>query len=334
MKPFFFFASLLYLLVFSCTKEDGLGGENCPLIYPSCDTSLFTRLSTIDTCWMLPEFGASYVFYRLKPSIFPVGKSPANTHMFIYQRYTSGRTSELWAIDTCENTRNMLAPALDGASIANNQDWVLFKDANDFNLYKVKTNGDSLSLVSEKITHYYFDWCMGGEYFVSKDLWKDTTFLYSKTGAILDTFLLGYRTLAARGHQLAVSIGEHSDTLAILNLQNKELTKVFSVPPGLGNVSYHPLTQLEWQGPSHVIWVNPSGIFRIDISNGTMAQLKESCDNAAYGVPVITEEAQPWMFLGRIDRDYPETPGVVHFVTSLIAFNTNTGAEWIIDIEP
>ncbi|MCB0555987.1 MAG: hypothetical protein KDD02_20745 [Phaeodactylibacter sp.] len=27
------------------------------------------------------------------------------------------------------------------------QDWVLFKDDNDFKLYKVKTNGDSLSMV-------------------------------------------------------------------------------------------------------------------------------------------------------------------------------------------
>ena len=320
----------------SCTKDKD---TFCPPNGKQCDSTLYANPLPTDSCVIFPEIssGNLYISTRIGPGYALVGKSSINLDEWLYTFHPEGASSnigaELWKVDTCSGKKQKLADNVYVQPKINQNGWILFMNNQDGLLYKINETGSNLSPVSSEINNITFDWCMNGEAFFYRARFKKVAYLVSVEGTVLDSFNLDCYAIAGRKNRIAMNLkseisGAYSK-IVILNLDNGYLTNIVELN-GMGKG--WPLA-LTWESDETIIGAFALGLFRIHVSTGEIETLEKTCDNLFYYYPNILPASPSWLAISRRDYTYPEL-SQVFFTTNMVLYNTQTGEEWKLDLDP
>ena len=335
MRNIIFLLLIAAILLASCTKED----DGSFLPPPQrCDSTLYARPLTPDTCMDFPDEPVLYFYQRVGLGYGPIGKSADNPDEWFFlinreESSTGNEGSEIWKVDTCSGRKQLILDKVKSQPKINEQGWMIFRRAFDGLMYKISPEGDSLKAVSNLVAHDLFDWCLDGEAFFYRARFKDVAYLVSIDGTVLDSFVMDYHAVAGRGNRVALSLESDLTTtnsrIAILNLTNGELAEVADLQEvGLGG----PLA-LAWESDESLVGTFSAGLYRIDVPTGEVEEIEGYCENLFYYYPVIDPDNPYWLILGKRDYEYPTEFAQVNFTANVVLYNTETGQEWQLDLD-
>ncbi|MEX1191077.1 MAG: hypothetical protein WEA99_03825 [Brumimicrobium sp.] len=158
LKTIFTFTlvSIAVLLLYNCRKDKvpeleevipiGNGGDHCPEMYTQRTTAYadsFHKVNKLPGCIVGPENLPLEKYYYNEPVL-----NPNNAFEFAFIRNDadpslSGWHAELCVYNFCSNEMNILTDQLGYDIDWSAKDWILFT-GKDLQLYKIKSNGDSL----------------------------------------------------------------------------------------------------------------------------------------------------------------------------------------------
>ena len=186
------------------------------------------------------------------------------------------------------------------------KDWILL-NLRDFNIYKIKSNGDSLTQLTTGGNCLGGEWSKTGDRFVYElfgVLSGSARVICDDLGNPLDTALGGGYLSASWQHDSLMVAANVMGGVTIVDLGSgsdvyQGINPVNSVSNTLGK------TTAEWLDDKNVIWANINGIFTTNIEDEIMIPLKESCNAKIYKYPTVSFSTQKVIF----QRDDKEVTG-------------------------
>ena len=335
MRNIIFLLLIAAILLASCTKED----DGSFLPPPQrCDSTLYARPLTPDTCMDFPDEPVLYFYQRVGLGYGPIGKSADNPDEWFFlinreESSTGNEGSEIWKVDTCSGKKQKLANQAYIQPKLNRNGWILFMNKKDGLLYKIKENGDSLTVVSKEINNITFDWCLDGQAFFYRARFKDVAYLVSIDGTVLDSFAMDCYAIAGQGERVALSLRSDESgsytKIALLNLLNGELTDMVEIAGmGIGGA-----LALDWESDNTLIAAVGRGLHRINMNSGEVEEIEGDCENLFYYYPVIDPDNTSWLILGKRDYEYPTEFAQVNFTANVVLYNMETGQEWQLELD-
>jgi len=167
--------------------------------------------------------------------------------------------------------------------------WILFSQS-DFNIYKIKSNGDSLTQLTYNVPTLGHEWNLKGDRFIYKSLThSNTAIICDDSGVPLDTLDRSTSTFSWQHDSLVTGISplrlyyfdpnDDSDFNVVLELSN-------------GTV-----TTSEWLDDENIIWSTDEGIFRTNIYTKEKELLISSCAAKVYKFPTVCQSAKKVIFV-------------------------------------
>ncbi|RFC53721.1 TolB family protein [Brumimicrobium aurantiacum] len=174
-----FFILFLAVIVFSCKKDKvspiedlltvGNCGDYCPEMYNQRTTAYadsFHKVNPVTYCMVTPEFYMLEEYYYNEPIL-----NPNNPFEFAFIRDTDelGWNAELCVYNFCSNETKVLTDLVGYGIDWSVKDWIIFT-GKDFQLYKIKSNGDSLIQLTNTGNHNnYARWSPKGTRYLYLD---------------------------------------------------------------------------------------------------------------------------------------------------------------------
>lgn len=178
------------------------------------------------------------------------------------------------------------------------KDWILFSQS-DFNFYKIKSNGDSLTQLTFSGNGAAADWNLAGDQFIYDNISNNSSIIMSENGTPLDTIEGGALSMSWQHDSLLASIGPA--WLSVQNSNSQELD--FRV---IHEINSSGTTRAEWLDSDNIIWAYNDGIFKSNIISNETVLLQESCDSKVYQYPTVSRISNKVVFQ-RTDKELIET---------------------------
>lgn len=258
---------LLFLsLIYSCKKDkvpisvDEL--EQCDCIQiPEIDGPSFGYTEVIDSTYYLwPEFNP----YNIDEILFLDANQPFNQKkLFKYN------------IVTQEKTLVFQGEIIGKASWAKNN-WILLS-LNDYQIWKIKSNGDSLTKLTFSGNWFYPEMNNSKDRFICYKGNAEPLFsaIYDLSGNIIDTFSC-YAAQGSWDHSTYYA-NIYNDEISIINpYSNYQFKKISASNLNLSFLDFF------WISASDGIYTNNDGVYRINIATNTTTKLKCTCDSKKY----------------------------------------------------
>jgi hypothetical protein len=176
------------------------------------------------------------------------------------------------------------------------KDWILFSQS-DFNIYKIKSNGDSLTQLTFSGNNYASEWNFNGDKFLHAVI-GGGSIIRNEEGIALDTIL---NTGGRPSWQ--------HDSLIIA----AQFSGVTVIDPDISTYRYvqredttSGITSAEWIDYENAVFGNNNGIFSVNINSGVFSQLVNSCDAKVYQYPTVSRISNKVVFQ-RTDKELIET---------------------------
>jgi hypothetical protein len=178
------------------------------------------------------------------------------------------------------------------------KDWILFAQS-DYNIYKIKSNGDSLTQLTFSGKCHGADWNIIGDKFIYYTIdGNNFSVISDENGNSLDTI-----------QPSGIFPSWQHDSL-ILNPQHMGFTITNPKVSGYNYInddeSDPSFTLAEWLDNENAIGANNNGIFRADINTGEFTQILESCNAKFYSYPTVSKISNKVVFQ-RSDKQLIET---------------------------
>ena len=189
---------LLSLIMFSCQKEDDNQLFCDPPSVASCVPTQFFFPLPQDSCVDFPPPGLPEYQYSISNPLISDGKiNPENLEEILFTETTIGPLGvedlNLWILDTCAGNMLLLVDhRIYGQPSWGKNNLVLFASYLDGFIYKIKSNTDSLTRLTEHIAFHQYDWCLNGEAFFYRGQHNKISYLVSTDGIVLDSFDINY----------------------------------------------------------------------------------------------------------------------------------------------
>lgn len=285
IKNIYFFI-LLLLLFNGCKKNE---------IETTCDP-------VIEECIELPiPSGIMQGFYQWIKQ-FPYYESPCfnpnNPDEVVFRVGESKDESffHLVVYDLVTKQKNDIYEGLFFRPRWSKKDWIIFYES-DFNIYKIKSDGDSLTQLTFSGQCYGPEWNISGDKFVYTSLQQsDFSIICDETGNPLDT-IQEAGTVPTWMHQ---SLLAHSTPHGI-TIVNPDSTEARYIENNGGIIDVG-VTTAEWLDAENIIWGNKKGIHIVNILDEEIKLLHESCDAKVYKYPTVSRISNKVIFQ-REDRD-------------------------------
>ena len=238
--------------------------------------------------------------------------NPTNAQELIYWRIDASTTptqTGLYKVNLQTRQQQLVLqpPTLDAQLSWSTTGWLALSYGGQ--VYKVKTNGDSLTQASFGHYHDYPCWSPDGQRLVCRQTHsqrpaRDGIVLLDKDGEVLPTaFPLPNRTpygWSSDGQKLVLDFGYDADYgLAVYDFATGQTTKVAASPIDVDaagliySAAWVPNTQT-------VIWSTGRGIFSTDVATQQTTCLHSGCDSRLYLGLTVTADARH-ILTGRAD---------------------------------
>lgn len=263
----YYFLSILSIgsLLISCTKDKVSPFD-------------FEGNSEICDCQDIPQYqglGNGYIYnydssYYLWPMFHPL-----DDNRFLYVK----KENSLYKIYTYDQINHSSFLVHEGVIKSAPQwganDWIIFA-GQDNKIYKLKPNGDSLTLLTEETGNWFHPKVnISGDYFISykAGVGMDTSIIFNINGDPIDSISLYFAKgdwkhpfcmAVARNDQLTLTDFNTDQTISTINFNNYAIDSYF------------------WIGQENGILTNINGIYRVNPFSSQMTQLKETCNSRLF----------------------------------------------------
>lgn len=306
-----FLVVCLGLGILSCTKSE----LPAPVIKDvPADTS-----SAVFTCTTLPStpvpFGWRDSTRSGEENIIQFMFNPANSNEVLYMAAgDQAGSNKLYCYHLPHKTRVFLGFCGSYAPSVNYQGWVVFSSVEQ-NIFKVKTNGDSLTQLSSNNVSHAPSWDYTGKYIY----YYQSTFLnvgsqiikIRPDGQFISTNPIGipdfacFKTLNCILYQRILN---NQSTLVVRDMTTQTERALISgtFSPSTGTSAFKNPVMDSYD--KYVYWENQSGILRCELSSLKIDTVLKNCESVKYSRPIFQIE--------RPDECYI----AVHTLTPLLPF--------------
>jgi hypothetical protein len=340
-QAIYLFAMLLF--IYSCQKDDdGTTMPICEITPSPCDYQIQFHPFQ-DTCYELPPLpdwppstisGDSYSLPILNPS---------NADEFLYFKtdsvVNSMTTSYLRKANLCSGDQTLNEADFDvsgqGLPIWGEKDWVVFTSFSNNQLWKMKSNGDSLQQITDfpNIVRHPL-WINGAENIIAiTQLSEDPypiRYVFTPDGAIVDTIPVVFHSKASCWNdKLATTWPVNGDWfIGYYDLSTKELLAAPSV------ILDEAAKQISWLDEDNIVWVDPIiGLYRVNIQTGEVTLLVENCDNRAVGWATTSPLHNGMVYMTESHLRLVEDSTMYYGKTRIYKLDAFTGEQWLVDLE-
>ena len=255
--------------------------------------------------------------------------SPNNKNKICYVRIDMNTLNyELWTYDLILDEQEKLVDYVWYAPVWGKQNWIVF-DRTDNQLWKVKSNGDSLTQLTKSGTNIYSDWNPDGtEIIFNSDVFPpgSSVLIINSNGDIIFKFdedfpIVSHPTWSKDGNKLAY-LGPGG--LGYVSFPDSIHHFLCSVAPtGIYNISWTPDSK-------SVYWTDMSGINKIEIATGVKQVIKQSCESKTYVHCEVSPDGKR-LVSDRIDSKRID-PFTIFFESYIYLMNPDGSEEVRIDL--
>ena len=270
-----------------------------------------------------------YFVYKLEGNYKTPCFNPNNSDEIIYQGITSDQVPCLIKYNMVTQDKSTI---LCGETILHRprwskKDWIIF-DRIDNNIYKIKSNGDSLSQLTFQGNAFSPEWDIKGEKFVYADVSgngrtaicdEDGNFLYAKQSARIGYYCWQHDS---------IMIGGFSDeVLAAINFSANKVVGIIEY-----NQSDFFLGEPQWVGNETFVWSTYEGVYELNTANWDIStsewkgeKIIDACGFTRYNEPTYSYESNKLIFHKHEERELE--PGKVLQKHSLVIMNPDGSDE-------
>ncbi len=153
------------------------------------------------------------------------------------------------------------------------KDWILFQRSADLNIYKVKSNGDSLTQVTFDGQWFHAEWNYEGTKFIAfnKSASFPKTFVLDENGVVVDTLSNWTHKMGDWSHP-DYYVGIDHYKLVIMNPETEEIIKFIPTP-----ISLTPFIGVGWIGPTKIFYSVSNNVYTYDLNTNQSTLLKGVC---------------------------------------------------------
>ncbi|MFT4660532.1 MAG: hypothetical protein ACI828_002590 [Flavobacteriales bacterium] len=340
-QAIYLFAILLFIC--SCQKDDdGAVMPVCEITPSPCDYQLQFHPFQ-DTCYELPPLpdwppstisGDSYSLPIL---------SPSNADEFLYFKsdsvVNSMRTSYLRKVNFCTAEQTLIETDFDvsgqGLPIWGEKDWVVFTSFSNNQLWKMKSNGDSLQQITDfpNIVRHPV-WINEGENIIAITKLEGDPFglryVFNTEGEIVDTVGTNFHTQSNHWNgKLATTWTVSGDiVLGYYDINQDELHPV----PNLILEDF--VKEIRWLDEENIVWVDPIiGLYRVNIQTGEVTLLVENCDNRKVSRATTSPFHNGMIYMTESHKRLIEDSTMYYGKTRIYKLDAFTGEQWLVDLE-
>lgn len=213
----------------------------------------------------------------------------------------------------------------------NRNGWLLF-DTNGFSLWQIKENGDSLSQILLDLD------CGYATYDDDKDLiycscnyqaplYQKNTYM-DVNGNILDTMDIASAIFDYHNGKTAIfKFIDGERYIGYIDMPTQEFVSVV-----LREEAYNStILDMGWLDDDHIIWLDRKGIHQVNIHTAEIETLKSKCSNTLYrDLSVVPNHSE--VYLSKTSYSYVDDC-TFYADSYIILFDTETGEEWIVDLD-
>ncbi len=198
------------------------------------------------------------------------------------------------------------------------KDWIIFYTS-DHLIYKIKSNGDSLTQLT------FEGMCRGPEWNKAGDM-----FVYALGPSNISVFCDENGNELFRKEGGSLSLSWQHDSLMV-----NAFAGVVTWNPSADTIIYnsiHPIADshgygVEWMDDEHIIWSNFDGIHVTNRIDSTFVRIKESCIGDFFITPTFSTQAQKAIFVRR-DRTITDVENAIGTLTRSLWIINPDGTEF------
>lgn len=161
------------------------------------------------------------------------------------------------------------------------KDWILF--LSNQQLYKIKSNGDSLTPLGYHDTLFHAMWNSIGDRFIAFHKWKlptePRTFIFDVNGNVIDSIFSSqwYHITGTWSHPEYYLNSYYSD-IRLIDLNTKKIIKHIKSPSLNEHTQLGLYTVVNWVSPTKLIFNAGSGLYTYDLANDQIKHYRCDCN--------------------------------------------------------
>lgn len=187
------------------------------------------------------------------------------------------------------------------------KNWIVF-NRTDRQIWKIKSNGDSLTQLTFGDENYAPEWSPDGEKLVFRRVVGANYYflIADKMGNPLDTIKNMVYSNGAWSNENKIafynSLNSTSNGIGYVDLNNSNsFQQIFSRP--LTNSAKDFISSMDWSTDSQTIfWCSGYGLYKTNVGSGTTTQLKYGCDRKSYLYPSVSPDGLK-IIVERVDSE-------------------------------
>lgn len=282
MKRVIYILSIPILLC-SC-KKDIVPSQNDPSINMECDCEPIPELEG-------PNNGYTYLedtIYNFYPQY-----NPNNSNEILYCNFNNSGGLVMNKFNIVSGQKTILySGSMSYAPSWGKNDWILFDKA-DGQIWKMKSNGDSLTLATHGGAFFHPEWNESGEYFFTYQGGVDNSLyfngkIWNLSGQIVDSIDIVYSNGDWR---LQENFGfVTGNSIQVFDLINNSVIRTLTPAPP---VNYNGFN---WIRENEAIVTSTDGIYHYDILLDKLTLIKCTCDSRLFVQASINENGSKLIF--------------------------------------
>jgi len=159
------------------------------------------------------------------------------------------------------------------------KNWLIMNGL-DQKVYKIKPNGDSLTILINSVGNFYPIWNNNGTMFCAQNSTINKTIIYNDNGLALDTINISNHPSSDWDSHNKIIWG--LTTLNFYDLNTHANHSLFSLASGTGSFNGY-----FWLNSNEIICSYTYGIFKTNILNNSTVTLKQTCNSNVYSYPTF-----------------------------------------------
>jgi hypothetical protein len=282
------------------------------------------RKQSGETCESLPDPGG-FGWQNETPKMLRfVCYNPLDDQEFLFVHMAAG-TSKLYTYNT---SSNILKLVFEGGIWYpprwGKNGWILL-NLSDENIWKVKSNGDSLTKITSAGHYHYSNWTYDCDAIITDPLTKVS--LLNLNGALIDSFenlsIFTYGQYFDRNSIISNGPAMGGGMVGIYYLSERK--QVDLAPTNFGTCQLGPPVS-----NNEFVWCDKDGIYRTNRETKSTVKLKSACGTKQYATPTVNSTKTKMMFI-QIAK-IPEGT-VLHSTYRIMEMNIDGSGEREIPVE-
>jgi len=219
-------------------------------------------------------------------------------------------------------TSNIKTPILVGTPMGSGFSWskkdrIIFQKNTDFNIYKIKSNGDSITQLTFNGTFHNPKWNFDGTKFLATSSSDNIgTRVLNINGVVMDT-LVGYHGSGSWQHPQYLLGLSPMNKLRIMNVETGLILKE------LVNEYPNTFSTFGWATNDKIIYRDYTGLYTYWINSGIKQKMRNFCNAIGYR-PMSRNSTSTKIVFTKVENELVVIDGVEYLHNQLKIFTMNT----------